>query len=115
MAVIGSRKCGEVNIGLFISMLPATPTLIISGGARGVDSLAERYAREKGIPTEIHKPDYKAHLQGAPIRRNEDMVNACDAVLAVWDGKSKGTKYTVDYALKKGKPVFLHLVSPTAG
>jgi predicted Rossmann fold nucleotide-binding protein DprA/Smf involved in DNA uptake len=70
-----------------------------------VDSYAAQYAKEQGIPLKVFKPDYRAHLQGAPIRRNELIVQYSDKVLAFWDGRSKGTKYTIEYARKHGKQV----------
>ena len=83
--------------------------MIITGGAKGVDSLAEDFARSHGIELVVFKPDYKAHLRGAPIRRNERIAKECDALLAFWDGKSRGTRYTINYAMKLGKRV--HVVT----
>ena len=102
LAIIGSRNCTSVNIAQYIT---ERPTVVISGGARGVDTLAAEYAHREGIELQEYLPDYKKHLRGAPIRRNEEMVKACDKVLAFWDMKSKGTKYTIEYARKHGKEV----------
>lgn len=79
--------------------------LIISGGAKGADLLAEQYAQERGIKTKIFLPDYIKHLQGAPIRRNALMVQTADLVVAFWDGKSKGTGNTIKVALKHNKTI----------
>jgi predicted Rossmann fold nucleotide-binding protein DprA/Smf involved in DNA uptake len=102
LAIIGSRNAGAVNIAAHIT---ERPTEVVSGGARGVDTYAAQYANEQGIPLKVFKPDYRAHLQGAPIRRNELIVQYADKVLAFWDGKSKGTKYVIEYARKHGKQV----------
>ena len=102
LAIIGSRNAGAVDIAAHIQ---EQPTEVVSGGARGVDTYAARYAAENNIPLKVFKPDYKVHLQGAPIRRNELIVQYADKVLAFWDGKSRGTKYVIDYARKHGKPV----------
>ena len=77
--------------------------LIISGGAAGVDTLAEKYADKKGISKLILRPDYKRYGKAAPIIRNKMMVDLCDALIVIWDGKSKGTKHTIDYAQKEKK------------
>ena len=53
------------------------------------------------------RPRYDLYGHGAPLRRNEQMVDLADAVLIVWDGKSKGTNYTLKYAQKKNKQFFL--------
>jgi predicted Rossmann fold nucleotide-binding protein DprA/Smf involved in DNA uptake len=78
-------------------------TLIISGGAAGVDTLAERYARERGIPTLVFLPDYQAHGRwSAPLRRNQLIVNEAEICLVLWDGRSKGTAHSVGLARKRG-------------
>lgn len=107
LAIIGSRNAGFVNLGAHI---PERPELIISGGARGVDTFAAEFAHENNIPLKVFKPDYKAHLQGAPIRRNELICKECTHLLAFWDGKSKGTEYTIKYARKLGRHVEVVLI-----
>ena len=50
-------------------------------------------------------PDYERYGRGAPLVRNKLIVENCDSVLAFWDGQSRGTKFTLDYAKELGKPV----------
>lgn len=100
--VIGSRNICDVDLSLY---MPSCVDCIISGGAKGVDQLAERYADEHHIPKTIVYPQYEQYGRAAPIKRNEVMVDMADYVLAVWDGVSRGTKYTIAYAEKQGKPV----------
>lgn len=107
LAIIGSRNISAVNIG---AHLAEVPEVIISGGARGVDTLAAQYAESNGIPLQVFKPNYKAHAQGAPIRRNETICKECTHLLAFWDGKSRGTAYTINYAKKLGRHVEVVLV-----
>lgn len=102
LAIIGSRNINNIDISKHITL---NPSQIISGGAKGVDTLAADYAAINNIGLLVIKPDYKAHRQGAPIRRNEKIVQLCDQVLAFWDGSSRGTKYVIDYAQKLGKHV----------
>jgi len=107
IAVVGSRSItGYID---FTAILPDNIDLIISGGANGVDTLAEEYADRNGIEKLIIKPDYKRYQRRAPLIRDCEMVDLCDAVVAVWDGSSRGTAYTVKYAVKTGKPVKLML------
>jgi predicted Rossmann fold nucleotide-binding protein DprA/Smf involved in DNA uptake len=77
--------------------------MIITGGAKGVDQIAEQYAKERGIEVKIIRPQYD--LYGAPLVRNKWIVNECDFILAFWDGKSRGAKFTIDYARKQNKKV----------
>jgi hypothetical protein len=100
LLIIGSRKITDFDLSKYVS---EDVDLIISGGAKGIDSLAEIYADEHGIKKLIIHPQYNLYGRAAPIRRNEQMVDVADSVLAIWDGCSKGTKYTVDYAEKKNK------------
>ena len=82
-------------------------SLIISGGADGADSLAERYAKEQSIPTKIFLPDWKKYCKSAGMIRNTDIINEADVVVAFWDKSSNGTKDSIDKANKLGKKLIL--------
>lgn len=102
LLIVGSRSINEFDLSEYI---PDDTELIISGGAKGIDSVAEKYADSNNISKLILRPKYKLYGRVAPIKRNEEMVNISDAVLVIWDGRSKGTKYTAEYAKRKKKPV----------
>jgi hypothetical protein len=75
--------------------------IIIEGCCpNSADEFAEKFCTDYKIPM-IHYPA----KSGEYLQRDRDMVNACDEVMAYWDGKSRGTKYTIDYAKRKGKEV----------
>lgn len=76
---------------------------LLEGGARGIDRLALRYAIMRGIKRERFDADWDKFGKRAGILRNIEMINAGDMVIAFWDGKSKGTKHAIDYAIKKSK------------
>lgn len=78
---------------------------IVSGGAKGADSLAEIWANSREIKTIIHKPDWSIGKQAAAIR-NIKIVDDSDMIIAFWDGGSKGTKMTMDMARNNKKPLF---------
>ena len=84
-------------------------TEIVSGGAYGVDTLGERYARENNIPIKRFLPDWNKYGKKAGILRNQEMGDYADALIAIWDGKSRGTKFMIDYAKKKGLRVFVKM------
>lgn len=102
LAIIGSREITSLDLTPYI---PNDCNLIVSGGARGVDTLAEQYADSHEIEKLIIKPKYAKYGRSAPIRRNDTIVDSADMVLAFWDGESRGTKYTIDYAKGHGKTV----------
>lgn len=102
LLVVGSRKIEKFSLDEYI---PNDVELIISGGAEGVDTLAEQYADKHRISKLILRPKYKLYGRGAPIKRNEKMVELADEVLVIWDGESRGAKYTAEYAEKLNKKV----------
>lgn len=78
---------------------------VVTGGAPGVDALAERYARELGLAVRIFRADWDLHGKLAGPIRNREMAAYGDRLLAFWDGKSKGTKDMIRAARAAGLPV----------
>ena len=79
--------------------------VIVSGTARGADQLGERYAKEKGYKIESHPANWDLHGKSAGYIRNEEMAKCSNALIAFWDGNSKGTKHMIDLAKKHGLKV----------
>ncbi|MBQ6846231.1 MAG: DUF2493 domain-containing protein [Oscillospiraceae bacterium] len=102
VAIIGSRNITVENLGDY---LPENTTEIVSGGAKGVDICAREYAVENGIKLTEFLPDYARYRRGAPLKRNIQIIEYADTVLAFWDGKSRGTKFVIDNCEKIGKEV----------
>lgn len=113
LAIIGSRSFDDYDrLCQAVNDLPIKPATIVSGGAKGADAFAERYANEHQIDLVVYRPDYARYKRGATLIRNRQIVENADTVLAFWDGVSKGTKYTLDYANKKGKIVIVCQYAP---
>lgn len=106
VAVIGSRGFNDYDL-VKETLKHHTITLLVSGGAKGADSLGERYANENNIETLIFKPDWKKHGPAAGPLRNTDIVNNADTIIAFWDGESKGTKDSITKAEKLGKNIII--------
>ena len=102
--VVGSRSIESADLTPY---LPPETKMIISGGAKGIDTVAEQYADRHGLSKLILRPEYQRFGKAAPLKRNETMVEMADFVLVIWDGVSRGAKYTAEYAKKKGKEVLL--------
>ena len=104
LLIAGSRSITDFDLSPYV---PDDVDTIISGGASGVDSLAEKYADLHRLSKYIMRPLYSKYKRAAPLKRNEEMVDIADAVLIVWDGHSKGAQYTLKYARKMNKKVIL--------
>lgn len=104
IAVIGSRTFSDYQkMKEFLDKKDIS--CIVSGGAGGADTLAEIYAKNKGIPTIIYNPDWNKYGKSAGFKRNELIIKTADEVVAFWDGKSKGTKHSIDLANMQNKNV----------
>lgn len=89
----------------YVKSLPARAS-IITGSASGVDAAATKAAREKGIPVQVIPASFEELADPSKsAARNQRLVNACDVLVAFWDGSSKGTRTTVERALDSGKEV----------
>ncbi|MEE1330160.1 MAG: hypothetical protein U0K18_03030 [Acutalibacteraceae bacterium] len=102
VAVIGSRGLRVDNLEKY---LPKETTEIISGGATGIDTCAKEYAVKNKIKLIEFFPEYEKYGRSAPLKRNLQIIDCADFVIAFWDGKSHGTKYVIENCKKKNKPV----------
>lgn len=106
--IAGSRNIQDFNLvveainssGIYIDE-------VVSGGAVGVDSLGEKYAKSNGIDLTVFYPNWIGRGRSAGHHRNRKMGDYADALIAVWDGESKGTKGMIEYMKKLGKQVFV--------
>lgn len=83
---------------------------VVSGGANGVDTIAEKWAKSNNIEFVAFLPDWNTYGKRAGLKRNEDMVKFSDFTVAFWDGKSKGTKYSIKYSEKLGHKTTVHII-----
>ena len=108
VAVIGSRG---LEVDALEQYLPSGVSELISGGAKGIDACARRYAEEKGIPLTEILPQYGRYGRGAPHRRNAEIVARAETVVAFWDGCSRGTESVIALCRKTGKAVLVFLAN----
>jgi len=112
IAIVGTRDFPPAKVGLIRQYVYSLPlnTVIVSGGARGVDSFAEHFARERGMGVIIFRPNWKPDGKYDPtagFKRNTLIVAEADEIVAFWDGKSTGTQNTIEQATAAGKKVTL--------
>jgi hypothetical protein len=101
LAIIGSRSFN--NIELIQEVLKEyiyTTKMVISGGAKGADKLAQDWAIQNDIPVKIFLPDWTKFGKAAGVIRNKQIVLDADFCIIFWDGKSKGTKNTIELCIK---------------
>lgn len=108
--ICGSRHFADpftlsLAIDKRVQELPAE-CIVIVGGAKGADQIAEKAALRHGHPVSRYEADWETHGKRAGIIRNLAMLDAKpDLVIAFWDGISRGTKHTITEARRRGIPV----------
>ena len=110
LLIAGSRSITEFDLAPYI---PPEVDLIITGGANGVDTLAEQYADAHKISKLVLRPQYGRYGRGAPLKRNEEIAAYADEALAFWDGQSRGTAHTVSLFKSLGKKVTVIILPAT--
>lgn len=114
ICITGSRSLvGEMGyvIGVVRRCKELGATVIV-GDAPGIDSLVSLTCAMEHVPCIVHyiaakprrwaKGNNLCHVKGSYLARDRFMVERADIVFAIWDGRSRGTKYTYDYAVKQG-------------
>jgi len=109
VAVVGSRavKNFEAVCQAIMEKLPQGCSEIVSGGADGVDAAAKEVAGRMNIVYTAFLPDYERYGRQAPLKRNTQIVDYADYVLAFWDYCSSGTKNTLSEALRLHKQLMV--------
>ena len=110
VAIVGSRRFSNPErVTDYVNSLP-TRASIITGSASGVDAAATKAARARGIAIQVLPASFDEVADASKsAARNQRLVDACDVLVAFWDGESKGTRATVDRALDTGKEVHVFI------
>lgn len=106
IAVVGSRSFDDYERVKEV-LTPRIPFILISGGARGADTLAERFAKEQNLVAMIFPARWDKYGKRAGFIRNKKIVQEADLVIAFWDGTSKGTESTINLADQMDKEVIV--------
>ena len=109
IAVIGSRNLVVTDLQRY---LPAGVTEIVSGGARGIDTCAQEYALAHGLKLTEFLPEYNKYGRNAPLRRNLQIIEYADAVIAFWDGRSRGTKFVIEQCQQRSIKITVYKKRP---
>lgn len=107
VAIVGSRKYPDLDeVKAYVNRLP-DDSVIVSGGAEGVDTAAVEAAEARGLVSLVFLPDWPRFGKKAAYIRNDEIVRAADQVVAFWDGKSKGTANSIELAKEQHKPLMI--------
>ncbi len=108
LAIIGSRDLMIYDLEKYV---PKGITEIISGKAKGIDHCAKEFAFDIGIKYTEFLPDYKRYKGAAPLKRNIQIIEYADEVIAFWNGTSKGTKFVIDTCKRQNKKITVYVAS----
>lgn len=110
LGVVGGRNFNDYDLmveKLDTFIQSGVEYVIVSGGADGADKLVERYAEQNGYDMIIYTPDWSKGKKAGPLR-NQRIVDKSNEIVAFWDGKTPGTKSTIQLARKAKK--IIHIV-----
>lgn len=106
--IAGSRSVTDADrVFEAIEASPFGISEVVSGTARGVDRLGEEWAAMNGIEIKRFPADWKRLGSVAGFLRNREMAEYADALIAVWDGKSRGTEHMINLMANRNKPWFV--------
>ena len=110
--IAGSRGLTDPDlVRLGVGLCGWEVTEVVSGGATGIDMLGELWAHTNNIPVRKFPADW-SQGKGAGFARNKEMADYAEALIAIWDGKSRGTNHMVETAREKGLKVFVMVEEP---
>jgi hypothetical protein len=109
VAIVGSRTCTKTTwfteqVDATLLQWGCTRIAVVSGDAAGVDTLARQYAAARALPFTQYRAEWGKHGKAAGIRRNSDIVAACDRLIAFPSRTGRGTQDSMRKAQRAGKP-----------
>ena len=112
IAIVGGRNFKDyesmkTTLELFFEENNISCSSVISGGARGADTLAEKFAEENSLEMIVFKPDYEKFGRAATLKRNTQIIENADTVFAFWNGLSRGTYDSIKKAEKLSKKLII--------
>jgi predicted Rossmann fold nucleotide-binding protein DprA/Smf involved in DNA uptake len=104
IAIIGSRNYSNLDaVKMFLNNLAKlTSFSVITGGARGVDTVATSWCKEHNVQCETIRP-VNLNDKFSYLLRNVEIITKADKVIAFWDGESRGTKFVINYCKIRNK------------
>ena len=119
MIIAGSRSFNDYGLlrehclSILHDKMKTHRVIIVSGHARGADSLGEKFANEFCLPFELHPAKWRLLGKAAGMVRNAEMAKCSDELIAFWDGESRGTRHMINFARKRGLDISVFNTSQT--
>lgn len=108
LIIAGSRSILDYHVLLkAMEKCPWKISEIVSGTAQGADKLGERWAYENNLPLRRFRPNWYKYGSAAGFKRNVEMAEYADALVALWNGVSRGTSHMIDIARKNEMPIII--------
>lgn len=112
-AIVGSRTFNDYDklcsvLDWIKSYMGYSFDVIISGGAKGADSLAEQYAKDNNITLSVHPANWKKYGKRAGFLRNKEIIKNTEICVAFWNGISKGTADDIELCNKYVKECWIY-------
>lgn len=111
--IAGSRDIIDYAIHYVIKAIEQSKfdiTEVVSGGARGIDWCGEKWAEANDVPIKRFPAQWNVYGKRAGFIRNVEMAEYADALIAIWDGESRGTRHMIHEAQKRQLPVFISMI-----
>ena len=106
IAIIGSRGFSSYKLlSEVLEKYESNISLVVSGGARGADTVGENWAKRRDIPVKIFKPDWDRYGKSAGYVRNKEIISNCDGCIVFWDGESTGAQHSFKLCKELSKPL----------
>lgn len=106
--IAGSRDANSDHTIRGLQFCPWNITHVVSGFAKGPDTHGLKWAEGIGLPRSIYPADWNTYGKAAGHIRNRQMADNSEALVAIWDGKSKGTQGMIFEAEKRGLHIFVY-------
>lgn len=113
--IAGSRHITNIKLvfrilDTTVKQMPNKPTHILSGGARGVDRIAENWGLQRGYQMHYYPAQWDVHGRAAGPIRNRKMAENAQQLIVIWDGSSRGAANMIATARKLRLPIYEHIV-----
>lgn len=109
--IAGSRSCTSYkDVEDAVELSNFNISVVLNGGAKGADFLGGMWAERHSVPLEMYPAEWDKYGKGAGFKRNAIMASKADALIALWDGSSRGTMHMINIAKAMKLKIFIYRI-----